>query len=70
VHEINLPTWKNAKHGQQFIATLRSYAFPVMGHRPVSEVSSADVLTVLMPITATLAAASGKCWPPFENWGS
>lgn len=28
VHLDRLPTWKNPKHGQQWINTLRDYAFP------------------------------------------
>lgn len=28
VHLDRLPTWKNAKHGQQWLNTLRDYAFP------------------------------------------
>jgi integrase len=50
VHEIHLPTWRNAKHGAQFISTLETYAFPRLGSLKVSEVSTADVLAVLQPI--------------------
>lgn len=50
VHRINLPTWKNPKHGDQFINTLATYAFPIMGKSKASEVTSADVLAVLQPI--------------------
>ena len=35
VHIERLPTWKNAKHGQQWINTLRDYAFPKIGRMPV-----------------------------------
>jgi len=50
VHKINLPSWRNAKHGQQFINTLQTYTFPRMGRVKVSEVTTADVLGVLQPI--------------------
>jgi len=50
VHQINLPSWRNAKHGQQFINTLETYTFPRMGRVKVSEVTTADVLGVLQPI--------------------
>ena len=50
VHEEHAPAWKNAKHGQQWINTLRDYAFPVLGDRRVDQVDSADVLKVLSPI--------------------
>lgn len=50
VHRLHLPTWRNAKHGAQFIATLDTYAFPRMGSTRMTDVTSADVLAVLSPI--------------------
>lgn len=50
VHEMHAPTWRNAKHAAQFISTLETYAFPVIGKKRVSEISTADVLAVLSPI--------------------
>ena len=50
VHALHLPTWRNVKHGAQFISTLETYAFPVMGRLRVSDVTTADVLAVLSPI--------------------
>lgn len=50
VHQINLPGWRNEKHGQQFINTLATYTFPRMGRVKVSDVTTADVLAVLQPI--------------------
>lgn len=50
VHRIHLPTWKNKKHGEQFIQTLATYAFPTIGSTKVSEISTSDILTVLQPI--------------------
>jgi integrase len=50
VHALHLPTWRNVKHGAQFIRTLETYAFPVMGRLRVSDVTTADVLAVLSPI--------------------
>ena len=31
VQALHLPTWRNPKHGAQFIAPLETYAFPQMG---------------------------------------
>jgi integrase len=42
--------WKNRKHIQQWKNTLASYAYPVLGHMPVSEIGTDDVLLVLKPI--------------------
>lgn len=53
VHRLHLPTWRNQKHGAQFITTLETYAFPRMGKVRVSQVSTADVLAVLTPIWTT-----------------
>lgn len=50
VHIERLPTWKNPKHGQQWINTLAEYAFPKIGRLPVSEIGQPEVLQVLLPI--------------------
>lgn len=48
--EAMKPGWKNPKHADQWINTLRTYAFPVFGDKAVSEVTTDDVLTALTPI--------------------
>lgn len=53
VPRLHLPTWRNEKHGAQFISTLETYAFPRMGKVRVSQVTTADVLAVLTPIWTT-----------------
>ncbi|MES2666912.1 MAG: integrase arm-type DNA-binding domain-containing protein [Pseudomonadota bacterium] len=50
VHALHLPTWRNAKHGAQFLSTLETYAFPRLGTLRVADVTTADVLAVLTPI--------------------
>ena len=50
VHIDRMPTWKNAKHGQQWINTLRDYAFPKIGRMPVDTVGQPEVLMCLSPI--------------------
>lgn len=50
VHLERLPTWKNAKHAQQWINTLRDYAFPKIGRMPVSHIGQPEVLVCLSPI--------------------
>jgi integrase len=47
------PGWKNPKHGDQWINTLRAYAFPVFGGKAVSEVTTDDVLSALTPMWQT-----------------
>ena len=50
VHALHLPTWRNAKHGAQFLSTLETYTFPRLGKLRVADVTTADVLAVLTPI--------------------
>jgi integrase len=45
--------WRNAKHRQQWENTLVTYAFPVIGETPISEVDEGLVLEVLRPIWLT-----------------
>lgn len=47
------PGWRNAKHAQQWANTLRDYAFPAFGAKPVADVTVDDVLRVLSPIWTT-----------------
>lgn len=50
VHIDRLPTWKNAKHGQQWLNTLRDYAFPKIGRMPVDSIGQPEVLMCLSPV--------------------
>ena len=50
VHIERIPTWKNAKHGAQWINTLRDYAFPKIGRLPVDSIGQPEVLMCLSPI--------------------
>lgn len=45
-----VPTAKNEKHKNQWITTLRNYAFPAIGPRKVDVIESGDILRVLQPI--------------------
>lgn len=50
VHIDRMPTWKNAKHGTQWINTLRDYAFPKIGRMPIDSVGQPEVLMCLSPV--------------------
>ncbi len=43
-------TAKNGKHVAQWLSTLETYAFPVIGAKAVHDIEQADVLRVLSPI--------------------
>lgn len=45
--------WKNAKHATQWQNTLETYAYPVMGDVPISDVDTDMVLQVVRPIWRT-----------------
>ena len=48
--EDKTPSWTNSKSRQQWISTLKQYAFPVIGGLPVSEIDKSHILTILRPI--------------------
>ena len=50
VIELHRPIWNNPKHAAQWQSTLATYAFPLIGNMPVSEIDSNDVFEVLTPI--------------------
>lgn len=50
VIELRRPTWSNRKHANQWASTLSTYAYPIIGSKPVGEITSGDVLSVLTPI--------------------
>lgn len=50
LHKELLPSWKNAKHKQQWINTLETYAFPVIGDCSLDSITPALIADVLRPI--------------------
>jgi len=50
VHGHHKAGWKNAKHGEQWITTLKTYAFPALGNVPVDQIGTPEVLRALAPI--------------------
>ena len=50
VHIERRPTWKNAKHAEQWLHTLRDYTFAKIGRLPVSSIGQPEVLSCLSPI--------------------
>lgn len=54
VHQEHLPTWKNAKHGDQWISTLRQHAFPTIGTVPVDQITGPMVRDVLANVWLTI----------------
>ena len=50
VHGSHSGSWKNIKHRDQWINTLRDYAFPLIGSLRVDAVKSGDIMRTLGPI--------------------
>ena len=60
VHDEQKPGWRNAKHIDQWINTLRDYAFPRIGARKVADLSPADFAEVFRPIWLTKPETAGR----------
>jgi integrase len=50
VHAQRRATWKNGKHVDQWINSLRDYAFPFIGDKIIGDIGTPEVLQVLSPI--------------------
>ncbi|RWF32442.1 tyrosine-type recombinase/integrase [Mesorhizobium sp.] len=46
----NRDGWKNAKHVQQWENTLKTYAYPVIGHLEPHSITTGDVLKIVKPL--------------------
>jgi len=51
--ETMRPKWRNNKHGDQWISTIKAYALPVIGHLPMTEIDTEHILKILQPIWLT-----------------
>jgi hypothetical protein len=38
---VHNPTWRNERHQKQWPATLKAYAYPTLGNRPIGEIDGA-----------------------------
>jgi integrase len=59
-HESNADDWKNAKHKDQWINTLTTYAFPYFGKVPVSQLTRDQIREALLPIWKTKAETASR----------
>jgi integrase len=48
--DLHEGTWKNEKHREQWRTTLREYAYPTLGDRPISAIDGALITYALSPI--------------------
>ena len=61
VIEMHTPGWKNGgKTAKQWRTSLRDYAMPRIATRRVSDITSADVMSILLPIWSTKPVTAKK----------
>lgn len=65
--------WKNKKHTEQWMNTLKTYAYPVIGAVPCAEVTTDMIVEVLRPIWSTKNETATRVRGRIENimdWAS
>jgi integrase len=58
--QSNRAGWGNLRHAKQWEATLKAYAFPVLGALPIQEITTALVLRVIEPLWATKPTTASR----------
>jgi integrase len=53
VHSDHKASWKNGKHQAQWISTLETYAFPLLGDLPVDQIEGPLIRDAIAPIWVT-----------------
>ncbi|MDE0044108.1 MAG: integrase arm-type DNA-binding domain-containing protein [Candidatus Poribacteria bacterium] len=59
--------WQNSKHARQWVSTLKTYARPVIGKKPVNAITTEDILQILSPIWATKTETAKRVQGRIEN---
>ncbi|MBT7443153.1 MAG: integrase arm-type DNA-binding domain-containing protein [Methylococcales bacterium] len=65
--ESKRPEWSNAKHATQWTNTLRDYASPIIGNKPVDQVNTDDLKLILKPIWLTKTETAKRVRNRIEN---
>jgi integrase len=56
-HEV---AWRNAKHRQQWTNTLKTYAYPIIGHLAARDIDTGLVMQILEPIWTIKPETAGR----------
>jgi len=59
-HESKKIEWGNKKHSNQWINTLRDYAFGFIGNTPIDEIDTEHILQILEPIWTTKTETASR----------
>ncbi len=65
--DAHAPSWRNAKHVQQWRNTLNTYVYPTIGNVSVAAVSQAHILKVLQPIWKEKTETATRVRQRIEN---
>ena len=57
---LRRPTWSSERHAKQWIESLTNHAYPVIGDKPMEDITSADVLAMLAAIWNELPETSTR----------
>ena len=60
LHAELLPSWKNEKHGQQWINTLTQYVFPIIGSLKIDKIEPRHIADALRPIWLEKAETASR----------
>lgn len=51
--DLHRAEWRNEKHASQWLNTLETYAYPVIGDLPLDQITTEQILAILQPIWLT-----------------
>jgi integrase len=66
-HQVRSQEYRNPKHAAQVLTTLKTYAFPFIGRKPVADVGIEDILSVVKPIWTTKTETADRLRGRIEN---
>lgn len=58
--EIMRPKWRNVKHAEQWVSTVKTYAFPIIGELSVDLIDTQHILQILQPIWLTKSETASR----------
>lgn len=54
------PKWRNKKHADQWVSTIRTYAFPILGQMQLDEIDTPHIQEVLIPIWLKIPESASR----------
>lgn len=58
--ETMRPKWRNQKHADQWVSTIKTYAIPIIGDMRLDEIDTPHIQEVLMPIWLKIPESSSR----------